>query len=594
MQNISLNRYFNLDKKISSRGGRKNLRGKIRIALLGSFTLNGFKEALNVKCYNAGIDASFYTGGYNQYAGELIDEHSKFYKFKPDITFLLVDVRSLLGDLYADPYSLPEKKRKETVSYNSKKLDTLVRNFTKRGSGILVINNFQAPVYSPMGILEPKQGFGLFDMVRVLNLSLSKFNKQRNVFVFDYDCFASRIGKNNITSDKLLYLADMRILPDIIPLLCEEYMRYIRALKGLSRKCIVLDLDNTLWGGIVGEDGVEGIKLGPQPPGNAYMEFQRYLLALFHRGIILAVNSNNNRSDVMKVLKGHPQMLLRERHFASIKVNWENKVRNLIEIAKDINIGLNSIIYLDDDKRNRQIVKEALPEVLCPELGEDASGYLGCLTEIKELDALQITHEDSKRGRLYAAERKRRESIGAFRDLSGYLKHLNIVAEVRPADKFSIPRLSQLTLRTNQFNFSAKRYSQKEIEGMARDGKYGIYYVRVRDKYGDYGITSALIIRKDKRGWFIDTFVMSCRILGRNIEEAVLSDIIKRAVREEADRVDIDYRRTASNQPAFNFLEQYGVFKGRPKLKNAAVTLYEKGKKSGFGRCIKHVKLISG
>ena len=350
-------------------------------------------------------------------------------------------------------------------------------------------------------------------------------------------------------------------------------------------------MDNTLWGGIVGEDGFDGIKLGPNPPGSAYMDFQKYILALFRRGIILAVNSNNNRTDAIRVLREHPHMVLGEHHFASLKINWESKAKNLVDIAKDINIGLNSMIYLDDDKRNRELIKESLPEVLCPDLPEDPSYYTRFLMNVKDMDALQITREDKKRGRLYAQEKKRKASISVFKDISKYLAHLKIVTEIKLADKFSIPRLSQLTLRTNQFNFSTKRYNENQIKAFVSDKRYDVYYVRVKDKYGDYGITGAVIIQKNKEVWLIDTFLMSCRVLGKKIEDAVLSVVIKKAARENVDKVKIDYRKTEKNAPVANFLKRHEILK-QAEPKDTILTLYRKGRNSKLGRQTEHLRIL--
>ncbi|MCQ9207748.1 MAG: HAD-IIIC family phosphatase, partial [Omnitrophica bacterium] len=421
---------------------------------------------------------------------------------------------------------------------------------------------------------------------------ITRLNRCRAIFVFDYDSFAANIGKNNIVNDKMRYLADMKISPDIIPHLCEEYMRYIRALAGLMRKCVVLDLDNTLWGGIVGEDGFHGIKLGPTAPGNAYVEFQKHILALFRRGIILAINSSNNEADAMKVLREHPHMILREHHFASLKINWENKAKNIVDIAKDINIGLDSMVFIDDDKRNREIVKAMLPQVLCPELPEGASGHARMLREIKELDSLQITREDKKRGRLYATERKRKKSKDTFRNLSEYLKALDITVEIGRAGRFSIPRISQLTMRTNQFNFSAKRYDEKEIERITRDTRYSIYHIKVKDKYGDYGIVGALFVKKSHEEWLVDTFLLSCRVLGRNIEDAVISALIREAARKNIERLTIFYKKTEKNEPAFRFLKRYGDHSGRGPAKSGKFTLYKKGGKIKSGSKLSHVRTI--
>lgn len=588
MPEISLSEYLNIDKKLKSQKS-KTSRNSIKIALLGSFTLNGFKETLNVKCRSIGIEPSFYVGEYNQYARDLLDGRSAFYRFKPDITFLIVDINSLLPDLYLDFYRASEARRKALLSDTYKRLKSLTGNFIRYGSGIIVVNNFEVPVRSPLGVMESKEKFGYFDLVKSLNREVASLGRQNSVFIFDYDAFASEIGKSNIRDDKMLYLADMRIAPDVIPFLCEEYLRYIRAFKGLTKKCVVVDLDNTLWGGIIGEDGLEGIKLGPAAPGNAYMEFQKNILALFQRGIILAINSNNNRDDALEALRRHPHMMLKEKHFASMKINWENKVRNLIDIAKDLNIGLDSIVFLEDDKRVRQVVKEALPEVYCPDLPEDASSYPSFLTRLPGIDSLQITHEDRRRGTLYADERRRKESVSAFNDLSQYLRHLDIAVAIKPADKFSIPRISQLTVRTNQFNFSAKRYTEKEIASLASRKDYTVLYIKVKDKYGDYGIAGVVIIRKGIKEWIIEAFLLSCRILGRNIEDAVFSALIAKASKSGVGKVRIIYKKTAKNMPARRFLERSGT---RAASVPEGVLIYEKGKKSGFAEKFRHINFV--
>jgi len=564
----------------------------IRIALLGSFTLNGFKETLSVKCREAGIIALFYVGDYNQYVQGFANEGSSFYKFRPDITFLLVDTRSVFGDLYLNPYGVSALKRKEAAERVCSNMSGLIKKFLKHGSGMLVMNNFEVPVYSPIGITEPKERFGYIEMVRKLNSLVREFNRISAVFTFDYDSFASEIGKYNVVDDKMFYLADMRVAPNIIPHLCGEYMRYVKALASLARKCIVLDMDNTLWGGIVGEEGFEGIKLGPAAPGNAYMDFQKRLLALFNRGVILAINSNNNREDAMKVLQKHPYMVLRERHFASIKINWESKVTNLVEIAKDINITLDSIIFLEDDKRTRHVVREALPQVLCPDIPEDASDYSRFITGLKDIDVLQITPEDKRRGALYVSERERKESRSTFRDLSRYLKHLDVVVRIRSANRFNIPRISQLTLRTNQFNFSTKRYNEKTVERFILDKAYSVYCVDVKDKYGDYGITGALIIQQDKKKWRIDTYLLSCRVLGRNIEEAVIGAVIGKAVKEGVEEVNISYSKTGKNMPVFIFLKENGIDPSKCRKEKSAVALYRKNRILKFKERSKHIKVI--
>ncbi len=589
-EELSLAGYIDLDKKIDSR--KAALKGGVRIAIAGSFTLNGFKEALNVKCHETGLGASFYVDGYNNYVQALADKKSGLYRFGPDVTFLIIDARSLLGGAYLEPYSITAVARKRLSRDVYGKIESLVDVFMKHGRGILVINNMEVPWNSPAGILEKKEGFGYFEMVGEINRLMNHgIAKRKGVYLFDYDSFASGLGKRNVVDRKMLYIADMKVSPDIIPALCDEYMRYIRAFKGLSKKCLVLDMDNTLWGGILGEDGFEGIRLGPTPPGNAYMEFQSRLAALYDRGIILAVNSSNNKDDCLKVLREHPYMILKEKHFASIRINWESKVKNMVDIAREINIGFDGIIFLDDDKRVRQIVKRALPEVVCPDLPEDHSLYASFLEGLKGLDSLQITAEDRTRGRQYAEERKRSETKAVFRDLSVYLEHLRTVALIKKADRFSIPRISQLTIRTNQFNLSGERLDEKAVEGLANDKRRLVYSVSIGDRYGDYGITGAVIINREKEDWVISSFLLSCRVLGKDVEYAILSSIIKMAKKEGVERVLLRFVKTEKNVPALRFLRLNGV--PVPEHKAAVYPVIYSYGKSAFPNKIRHVKVVS-
>lgn len=590
MSNIALSEYLELDARINKR--KVMSKGSVNIAISSSSTTNGFKEVLNVKCHEMGLKAYFYVSGYNQYAQDISGRGGPLYNFKPDITFLLVDAGSIMKEFLLDPYKFDLQERKNITGDSYKRLEGLIEKFTKHGTGILVMNNMEVPAYSPLGILEAKEKTGLSALLRSFNERLFSLADNRSIFVYDYDSFLSGIGKNKVVDYKMLYLADMKISPDVIPVLCDEYMRYIKALKGLARKCIVVDLDNTIWGGIIGEDGMEGIKLSPTGPGSAYMDFQKMVLALFHRGIILAINSSNNAEDVLRVFRKHPHMVLKEEHFAGIKINWENKVKNLVDIAKDINIGLDSIVYLEDDKRIRDMVRKALPEVLCPDLPEDASEYCRFLRGLKEMDTLQITREDKARGTQYLSQRRRHEVKNAFSDFSEYLKHLNIKVEIKSADKFSIPRISQLTIRTNQFNFSSKRYDEKALERLAKDKRHGVYSVNVKDIYGDYGITGAVIIDKEDDRWLIDSFLLSCRILGKNVEDAVMGMIVKQAVKGGVDQVDIRCEKSGKNAPAFNFLKANGLEVAMNKNKTAIVTLYKAGGKNKFFNRCKHIEAI--
>lgn len=560
VRQFSISDYYMMDREIE-RKNKKRLSSVdssrlIKIGLLGSFTLKGIKEVLNVKCDEAGLAAKFYVGQYNQYNQDLLGKGSGLYVFNPDITVLFLDLKDLLGEHYHFPYRLTDRKRRALVREKAGQIVNLAKTFVKNNTGKLVIKNFSVPTHSTMGILENKQEFGFFEMVRSLNRSLEEsFRSDPQLYVFDYDNFLSMQGKLEASDDKMRYIADMKLSQNLIPSLCDEYMRYIKAIKGRARKCIVLDLDNTLWGGIVGEDGFDGIKLGPTPPGNVFVDFQKYLVSLSERGVILAINSSNNQADAMKVINEHPYMVLREKAFAAIKINWDNKPDNMVAIAKELNIGLESLLFIDDDKRNRQLMKEALPQVMVLDLPDDPTLYLKTLKKCTDLEVAHITEEDKRRGLMYVEERKRKDARQLFADMTGFLTHLNISVSIARADSFSMPRISQLTQRTNQFNFTTKRYGEEDLRSLIDKEGYEAYAICVEDRFGDSGISGAMILKKTGDSLVFNNFLMSCRVLGRSIEKAIIGFCVDKARRENVRYLLCEYIPSEKNALVRNFLE---------------------------------------
>lgn len=536
---------------------------KIRVAVLSSFTINGVEETLRVKCAEKKIECITYIGGYNQYHQNILDDKSKLYEFLPDITFLLVDSRTILGDLFYSPYSLSISERKDFVDKKSKELLELVDSFTKKTNSKLVVANLTIPTYSPYGIFETKTKYGLHHMVYDINNKLSEgITNNDSVYLYDFNGFVSRFGENNVFDFKQFLFGDIKIALDYISYFANDLIGYIIALLGLTSRCIVLDLDNTLWGGVVGEDGFDGIKLGKGPPGNAYVEFQRILLSLQKRGVLLAINSKNNPEDALKVINEHPDMILRKEHFACLKINWNDKVSNMKEIAEELNFGLDYMVFFDDDPVNREFMCNNLPQVLTVELPKDPAQYVKTLQNMKEFNTLNITDEDMKRGVMYLQQQKRKEFENSAPDLEGFLRNLNTKVSILPADKFTIPRISQLTLKTNQFNLTTKRYQEEEIQRFSKDNQILVGCAQVEDKFGDNGITSVFIIKNDKpQEWVLDTFLLSCRVMGREVEKGILDYIIKKAKENKIKKIKAEYIPTQKNKPIENFLPNCGFKK---------------------------------
>jgi FkbH-like protein len=341
--------------------------------------------------------------------------------------------------------------------------------------------------------------------------------------------------------------------------LAVEYVRYFMAMVSARRKCLVVDLDNTLWGGILGEDGYDGIQIGHEFPGNAFRELQQAVLDLYHRGIILAICSKNNEADVLRVLEQHPDMLLRPQHFASVQINWDDKATNLRRIAQDLNIGLDSLAFWDDNPAERSLVRQMLPEVLVIDLPDHPSEYAPALRRIVEFETLMLSDEDRQRGAMYRAQAERQRLQATAESLESYYASLDMRLEIGLADSHSIPRIAQLTQKTNQFNLTSRRYSQTEIAQMAADPNWRIYGLRLKDRFGDNGLAGVAILRSQDRGtWEIDTFLLSCRILGRTVETAFLAFVLRQAKDAGGTRMEGWFLPTKRNAPAKQFYGQHG------------------------------------
>lgn len=525
-----------------------------KIAVIASSTFDHIQKSLSVECSKQGIDAQFYVGKYGQYAQETLDNSSGLYNFSPNLTIIFIDTRAFFGDQFFVPYKMLDEERMADIRNKEAQLKKMIQVVLKNTSGKIILHNFEVPIYSPLGILENKQKFGFIESIQNLNRNLQDFYKSHNrVFVFDYDAFCSKLGKKGAIDPRLYYLADIKLDFKYFADLSHEYMAYVKPMLSLSKKCLVLDLDNTLWGGVVGEDGLEGIKLGPTPSGRPFLEFQKHILSLFNRGVILAISSKNNPEDALRVLREHPHMVLKEDNFAAIKINWTDKVSNLKEIAKELNIGIDSMAFVDDDVTNREMVKRLLPEVEVVELPEDPALYSSALAAVNSFNTLQITKEDKARGMMYVANRKRQVLQNATTDLSDFLKSLNIRTAILDADSFAIPRISQLTQKTNQFNLTTKRYLENNIEDFVKSGEYIVKYVKVEDQFGDYGITGVKIIKKSKDAWLVDNLLLSCRVLGKNIEFAIMAGIIEDAKKEKVKTIIGHFIPTKKNAPAKDF-----------------------------------------
>ena len=533
---------------------------RIRIAVLSSFTVDPLVMYIDIECRLIELHPEMYIAPFDQYPQEILDENSALYSFNPDIAILAVHAESLLGDNFLPRFlTFTEEEKRKRQKEIIKHLENLISELSSRTNALILVNNFIVPTFSPLGILDNRISIGLKTFYQGLNSLLSDlFRENRQVYVVDFDGLAAKHGKDRCINPEMYYRGSILISESFLPVVTNEYMGYIKALKNLNRKCIVLDLDNVLWGGILGEDGFAGIKLGGDPVGKAYVDFQKLLLSYYNRGIILAINSKNNYEDAYKVIQEHPNMVLREKHFAAMRINWKDKVENMVELAEELNIGLDSMVFIDDSPQERERMKQALPQVLVLDLPRSPFHYCEALQNLNDFNTLVISEEDKKRGDMYYAKKKRRALMKMKGSLEEFLRSLDIKAEIRYADSFTIPRVTSLINRTNQFNLTTRRYSQAQVEGMcSQPDRFQVYTMKISDRFGDEGIVGVAIVRKEKETWVIDSFLMSCRVIGRGVETALLAKIVEDAKANGASVLIGEYIPTPKNQPTSNFYRDH-------------------------------------
>jgi FkbH-like protein len=533
-----------------------------KIAVLGNATLSHLCSYLSVECSRSGLRPILYEGGFDQYVQEISSCASRLYEFLPDVVILAIHASRLFPRIHDFPFELTVDERRAEMRAGLATLQSLLDRLTERSPALVLCHNMVAPQHPALGLLDWRDELGQMETFNLINAELARLvrNRYRNVYVLDEDRVQARVGKAGATDERLWFTARIPWSHQATVALAREHMRFIQPYRALGRKCIVLDLDGTLWGGIVGEDGVDGIDLGPESPGNAFVAFQLELRRFWQRGVILAVCSKNNEEDVAAAF-GHPAMELNRSHFAAWRVNWEPKPSNLREIAEELNVGLDSIVFVDDNPVERAEMRSILPEVLTVELSSDPALFRRTLLELGVFETLAWTDEDRRRNQLYAAQEARHRFQSARASgggsLEDYLSDLQIEIDIESANARNLPRIAQLTQKTNQFNLTTRRYSEAQIQDMQRDG-WDVYIARVRDRFGDNGLTAVVIAEPTSAViWELDTLLLSCRVMGRGVETVLLTFAADRVRGRGVKWLDGRFIPTQKNAPARDFYSRH-------------------------------------
>ncbi len=524
-----------------------------RVAILRSFTVEPIIPVLKACAITSGIDLAVQAGEFNAYAQELLDGESPLYRFQPDTVILAIQTRDLAPELWQN---LPAS---ETVTRVTNQYAGWLRAFRKFSSANLIIHSLETPVIPGAGVYDSQLEENQAAAIHQVNRNLRQLARQyQGIYVLDYDGLVARYGREHWGDERKWLTVRLPITAGNLVHMAREWMRFLAPLTGKIAKAVAVDLDNTLWGGVIGEDGMAGIRIGSEHPGAAHQALQRALLDLSQRGILLAVCSKNNPQDALEALRDHPEMLLRPEHFAALRINWNDKAQNLREIAAELNIGLDSIAFVDDNPVERQHVREQAPEVMVVELPSDPMRYAQIVRDFPAFERLTLSEEDRHRGRYYAAERQRAALEQSVTTREDFYRSLEQEAEILPVDALTLARVAQLTQKTNQFNVTTKRYTEQQIAELARCPGWRVLSIKVRDRYADNGLVGVAILHHRGEVIEIDTFLLSCRVIGRTVETALLAWLAEEARSRGAQRLEGWFLPTKKNAPARDFYRSHG------------------------------------
>jgi len=390
----------------------------------------------------------------------------------------------------------------------------------------------------------------------VLENAIAKYNEKiysMSAKVIDFGDFVARFSGEELVDWKYYFLSQMPLNPKLALQFGKWFSRQLEIIQMKRKKCLVLDLDNTLWHGILGEDE---IKMGEDYPGNAYRFFQNYLLELSKKGIILTICSKNNEKDVMNILENHPDMILKKDVFSAMKINWNNKADNIREIAEELNIGLDCIVFIDDNPAERELVKQTFSEITVPEFPAQPYLYPIFIKQLTDnyFSAYTLTNEDLVKTQQYKENAERVQYKAQFVDMDSYLRGLEIELTIEPLNEFNKARFAQLTQKTNQFNLTTKRYTEAQIQSFADNGDL-VFGLRVKDKFGDYGISGLVIVLITGEKAHIDTFLLSCRVLGKGIEQSFVKKLLKKLPEKGVKTITAEYIKSEKNEQVEKFYE---------------------------------------
>ena len=517
-----------------------------KIAVLADSASQFLCMALKGYGYSQGMHLDIWEADYNQIHQTVLDENSSLYTSRPDFVIVFQSSKKLLSGFY----EATGEEKKNWAESQVKYIETITDKISGNTNCNVIYLNFPEINDSVFGNFANKTNFSFLFQLRLLNVELMKLaTKKKNLNICDLSSIQNTYGSNSIANERIYMTSDCVLEFDTLPIVAKNITDIILSYSGKFKKCLILDLDNTLWGGIIGDDGMEGIQIGDLGIGKAFSKFQAWIKQLKERGIILVVCSKNTEHIAKEPFEKHPDMVLRLKDFALFVANWNNKPDNIRHIQSILNIGFDSMVFLDDNPFEREMVKKEIPEIVVPDLPEDVADYLPFLYQQNLFETTSFTEEDTKRNDQYREEAERTKIQQQFTDENDFLQSLQMSADIKAIDKFTLPRAAQLTQRSNQFNLRTIRYTEEKLTKILADKDKFTLTISLSDKFGDYGLISLLILHKiNDADLFIDTWIMSCRVLKRNVEELVLNEVVEIAKQNKCTRILGEFIPTSKNE----------------------------------------------
>jgi FkbH-like protein len=539
----------------------------VSIAVVASFTVDTMLPYLGAFLAQRGLLASFTVAPFGQIYQSLLDPGSELRTASADVTIVLARLEDLcarpLADLaLLDPARVGEARA--DVHAEIARLCSALESFEAATTGMVLVGTLPAPPHTPLGVLDASHPASLTQLCRECNVALwNAVQKRRRLRLVDIEAVIAQLGRDKAWDPRMAVVAGCPLSTAALRSVADHLTRAIAPLLLPAAKVVVLDLDNTLWGGIVGEDGPAGIAIGPTGLGAAFAAFQDALLALRAQGVLLAIASKNNEADAFEIFDQHPGMRIRRQHIAAHRISWQSKTESLRQLASELSLGIDSFVFIDDSPTECAEVRSVLPEVTVIELPAEPARYVDVLRAAPQLDRMTLTDEDRMRAEAYAAETARTAARSAVEHdpdaLRAHLRALGLAVDVRRIGDGDVPRAAQLTQKTNQFNLTTVRRSEADLEAMRRDPAWRLYALDVTDRFGDYGTTGLVFARRvDEVTWDLDTVLLSCRVLGRGVESSLLRVVTGDLIEAGARRLTARMIPTKKNAPVRDFLPRHG------------------------------------